>query len=157
MASNEKTRLIDTCALVNFAAQFGDSDNFWPSIIKEITEGRLKTVRQVWDELKSQFPKVHARVKLYRKEFVISDALLYDAMAVAEVRIIQEQHNLINQLGTGNPADPFVIAGAKVIGASVVTDEKATGKRHKSKIPYVCKARNVDCISGKQYLEELGF
>jgi hypothetical protein len=99
-----------------------------------------------------------ARIKHLRKKFVIPDAVLYDAVAIAELRIIAQQHGqLIDPLGVGNPADPFLIAAAKAIGCCVITDEKASGKRHKYKIPYVCKARNVTCKSGDEYLKELGF
>jgi len=44
-----------------------------------------------------------------------------------------------------------LIATAKAMDAVVVTDEKIAGPKDKSKIPYVCKARNVGCMSGKQY------
>lgn len=158
MATDEPCQLIDTCALVNFEAQFGDSDNFWPTIVKEISEGRLKTVRHVWDELKSKFPGIHARLKKHRKPFVVPDGELYSQVAIGEVRIIQQYHaSLIDPLGTGNPADPFLIAAAKSMGVCVITDEKTSGRRHKSRIPYVCKARNVKCKSGGDYLAELGF
>ena len=156
--ADEPCQLVDTCALVNFEAQFGDSENFWPAVIKEITDGRLKTIRHVWDEIKRKFPPIHAKLKAHRKMFVVSDTVLYDQIAVGEVRIIQQYHgNLIDQLGTGNPADPFLIAAAKSMGACVITDEKTSGPRHKSRIPYVCKARNVKCKSGADYLVELGF
>src|SRR6185312_706371 len=146
MATNEPSHLIDTSAIVNFAALYGDSDNAWSTLITEITEGRLKTVRHCWDELKRKFPDIFKRVKPLRKEFVVADSVLYADEAVAEVQQIQEHHGkLINELGAGNPADPFLIATAKVMNIVVVTDEKTSGHGHKHCIPYVCKNRNVGC------------
>src|ERR1041385_3250658 len=154
MRTNEPSHLIDTSVLVNFEAHFGDSDNAWKALLDEIHAGRLKTVRHVWDELKSKFPHIFKRFKMLRKEFVVSDAVLYADDAVAELQQIQLHHaRLINQLGTGNPADPFLIAAAKVMDVIVVTDEKAAGHGHKRCIPYVCKNRNVGCKSGKDYLK----
>lgn len=150
--------MIDTSVLVNFEAQYGDSGNAWATLITEISEGRLKTVRHVWEELRSKFPKIYRRLKPHRKQLLIPDAELYSEAAVAELQQIQLHHDsLINELGTGNPADPFVIAAAKVTGTIVVTDEKAVGRGHKSCIPYVCRARNVACIPGSEYLKTLGF
>lgn len=158
MPKNDQLHLIDTSVLVNFEAQFGDSDNAWGTLIDEIVGGRLKTVRQVWDEIERRWPKIHARLKLHRKQFLVSDADLYSLVGVAEVRAIQQHHGkLINELGSGNPADPLLIAGAKVLAATVVTDERVAGKRHKFKIPFVCRARGVACKCGADYLKELGF
>jgi hypothetical protein len=158
MATDEPSHLIDTSVLVNFQAQYGDSENAWPTLIKEIKAGRLKTVRHVWDELKCKFPEIHKRVKDHRKDFVIPDATLYSEEAVAELQQVQQHHGkLINELGNGNPADPFLIAAAKAMSVIVVTDEKASGHGHRHCIPFVCKSRNVGCMSGKDYLNGLGF
>lgn len=158
MPPSDQIHIIDTSALVNFEALYGDSSNAWKTITDEIESGRLKAVRQVWDELKRRFPSISKRLKLFRADFVISDAVLYSEEAVIELQQIQEHHGrLINELGTGNPADPFIIAAGKTLNAIVVTDEKVSGHGHKHRIPFVCKSRNVGCKSGSAYFKDLGF
>jgi hypothetical protein len=44
-------------------------------------------------------------------------------------------------------SDPFVIATASVNGAAVVTSELPSGNIQKPKIPDVCVAENISCIT----------
>jgi hypothetical protein len=149
--------LIDTSVLVNVQDAHGDSEDIWERIIAEILGSRLKSVRQVMDELKNRFPKIHERIKPYQKFFLVEDGLLYSASVIAELRIIQEQHpGLYRPTGNNNSADPFLIAVAKQMGVTVVTDEKRQGPKHKHKIPWVCTQRNVGSIDGLSYLISIG-
>lgn len=157
MSTDASLHLVDTCSLVNVRDLNGDSQEIWDRLCEEIEGGRLKTVRQVCDELERRFPDVYARVKPQKKILLISDADLYAADAVAEIRAIHKTYpKLYNPFGTGNPADPFLIAAAKTQSGIVVTDEKTNGKGYKSKIPYVCTGRNVGCTSRDRYLKLIG-
>lgn len=49
-------------------------------------------------------------------------------------------------------ADPFVIATAKVIGATVVTDEKH-GAEKDPRIPFVCERLGVPCLTPSAFVE----
>ena len=64
---------------------------------------------------------------------------------------------LFQQVGGKNPdpADPWLIAVAKVHGYTVVTNEKATST---SRIPAVCRMAAIDCpcINGAHFLLETG-
>jgi hypothetical protein len=143
--------------LVNVRDVHNDSEAIWESIEGAIKSDSLKTVRQVWDELERRFGPIHKRLKRYRKTLLIADSDLYAPDVVAEIREIRRHHQtLINPFGGGNPADPFLIAVAKSLSAVVVTDEKAKGSGHRSRIPYVCTNRNVGWMTGSDYLKELG-
>lgn len=158
MSTDAVLHLIDTCSLVNVRDVHHDSEQIWDAICNDIEGGGLKTVRQVCDELERRFPDVYNRLKPQKKLLLIPDSDLYALDSVAEIRAIHRAHpKLYNQFGTGNPADPFLIAIAKTQSGVVVTDEKANGKGHKSKIPFVCAGRNVGCTSGPKYLKGLGF
>jgi hypothetical protein len=157
MSTNAPVHFVDTCSLVNVRDLNGDSEQIWDRLCEEIENGRLKTVRQVCEELERRFPDVHKRFKPQKKIFLVSDGDLYAPDAVVEIRAIQKAHpKLYNPFGTGNPADPFLIAAAKTQSGIVVTDEKTNGKGYKSKIPYVCTGRNVGCTSRVQYLKLIG-
>jgi Domain of unknown function (DUF4411) len=150
--------MIDTCSLVNIRDIHNDSEKIWGAVIIEIEAGRLKTVRHVADELSRRFPEIYRRFKACKREFLVPDSALYSTEAILEIREIQKHHpGLINPLGGGNPADPFLIATAKLSSAIVVTDERSTGPRHKSKIPFVCMNRNVGWLPGLDYLKGLGY
>lgn len=158
MSSTDALHLIDTCALVNVRDIEQDSEQIWDKLCEEIEGGRLKSVRQVCEELERRFPDIYRRVKSQKKRFQIADADLYAPETVAEIRAIHRAHpNLYNQFGTGNPADSFLIAAAKIKSGIVVTDERTSGKKHKEKIPYVCAGRNVGCTTRAQYLRLIGF
>ena len=155
--SNKILHIIDTCVLVNIRDIHKDSSKIWEAFAAEIEADRLKSVRQVLDELERRWPDIFAKVKPFKKTILIPDAELYAPDVIAEIRDIQKYHpNLINPLAGGNPADPFLIGVAKVKVGIVVTDEKSKGPGHKSKIPYVCTNRNVGWIDGNGYWKGLG-
>ena len=52
--------------------------------------------------------------------------------------------------------DPFVIAIAMVKSGTVVTEEKPTGNIAKPRIPDVCDALGVHCLTPKEYIEAQG-
>lgn len=157
MVSNSPLFLIDTCTLVNIRDLHDDSDTVWDAIRAEIKDDRLKSVRQVTEELAHRFPKVYRRVKDLRKQLLVPDADLYTGEVIAEVRAIHQHHpTLYDRLGGGNPADPMLIAVAKTKLGIVVTDEKMIGPGYKSRIPYVCTSRNVGCTSRLPYLKQIG-
>jgi Domain of unknown function (DUF4411) len=155
--SSSRLHLIDTCVLVNVRDIHKDSKKVWDAVISEIEGDRLKSVRQVMDELERRFPEVHKKLKPHKKRLLIPDGDLYTLDVIAEMREIQRHHpRLINPLNGGNPADPFLIAAAKSHMAVVVTDERANGPKHKDRIPFVCTNRNVGWISGDGYFKTLG-
>jgi hypothetical protein len=45
-----------------------------------------------------------------------------------------------------NRADPFVIALARMRGATVVTGEGSDGTANRPKIPFVCEQLGINCV-----------
>lgn len=52
-------------------------------------------------------------------------------------------------------ADPFVIATAKVVGATVVTSE-GYGTENKPQIPFVCAQLDVQCVDIFEFVRLAG-
>ena len=54
-----------------------------------------------------------------------------------------------------DPADPWLIGGAKVFGHTLVTDERTASTK---KIPFVCRQQSVgvECVDGRELLNRLG-
>jgi hypothetical protein len=149
--------LIDTSVLVNIRDEHGDSKAIWLKVTNAIMVGRLKTIRQVWDELESRFQDIARRLKRYKKEFVLPDDIVYAPGVVAEVRYLNEHHRTLwNPVGGRNPADPMLVAVAKDLNVIVVTDEKRKGPGFQRRIPYVCTQRNIGCAERLDFLRKLG-
>ena len=82
----------------------------------------------------------------------------YHADVLSFVGFISETFDFLYDLsGSRNPdpADPWLIACAKVFGHTLVTDERQLSTK---KIPFVCRQQGVDveCINGNTFLERLG-
>jgi hypothetical protein len=149
--------VIDTSVLVNIRDVHNDSAEIWLNFTNAIVANRVKTVRQVWDELESRFSDITARLRGYKKQFVLPDDVTYAAAVVAEVRNLNRNHsNLWNPVGGRNPADPLLIAVARDLNVIVVTDEKRQGPGFQRRIPYVCTQRNVGCTDRLDFLRKIG-
>jgi len=99
---------------------------------------------------------VVARLKPVKRAMLI--ARQYDPEVQEWVgRISEDFEFLFDLTGTKNPdpADPWLIACAKVHGYTLVTDERRASIK---KIPFVCRQQGVDvrCIDGLTLLQELG-
>jgi Domain of unknown function (DUF4411) len=106
-----------------------------------IVTGRLRSPRIVFDEIRPgddchQWAKGQA--DLFVEESTDVQRLVRQLMAV--------HHNPAKPQKGISGADPFVIAMAKVTGSVVVADEHP-GSPQNRKIPFVCNAESVGCIS----------
>jgi hypothetical protein len=117
--------------------------------------GTLKTVEQVYDELR-RWPHLQEEFKPIKKQFLIEDQHT-SAIANLVGQIAEDFEFLFDLSGTRNPdpADPWLIAAAKVLGWTVVTDERKTSTR---RIPYVCRQQSIQvrCINGPEFFAEAG-
>jgi hypothetical protein len=78
-------------------------------------------------------------------------------IAAVAGQIADDFEFLFDLTGTRNPdpADPWFIASARILGWTVITDErKASTKR----IPNVCRQQsiNVRCINGPEFFAQVG-
>ena len=69
--------------------------------------------------------------------------------------IMAKWGKLVDHRKDRSRADPFIIATAKVLGATVVTDEKH-GSAKDPRIPYVCVGLDVRCVDVYKFVRETG-
>lgn len=145
--------LIDTCVWVHFA-EHGDLGSVLSQMAVHARYKDIKTLDVVMKELKSKFPEVY---KLVRKHpFKVGAAVEYDSRVVPLSGSILAAHRSLGRALTPvEPADPWLIAVAKVNGWTVVTDD-GTGRRPSQKLMGVCKTRSVSCVDRLEFARRLG-
>jgi hypothetical protein len=74
------------------------------------------------------------------------------AIVQAHRRLLETKKNR-----SGSGADPWLIAHAQVAAAIVVTEERASNQIDKPKIPDVCSAMSIECISTVELLRRCAF
>jgi hypothetical protein len=133
-----------------------------PSILPNLPErmealiaaGRLRAPKIVMDEI----GRIDDDCCKWAK--AQTDLFIEESQAVQRVvRQLMAAHHNSNKPQKGiNGADPFVIAMAKDGGGhwAVVSDEHPGSAEHR-KIPFVCKAENVRCISFQRMMIEEGW
>ena len=128
-------------------------DTYPPSIFPKLPEriemliaaGRMRSPKAVLDEIKPG-DDCHKWVKGQTDLFVEESGPVQQLVK----KLMATHHNPAKPLKGISGADPFVIAMAKTGGANwvVVSDEHA-GSSENRKIPFVCQAESVLCISFK--------
>jgi Domain of unknown function (DUF4411) len=145
--------LIDCDAIAHLDGT-ANCDAVLRGLTRLVTADILKTVEQVYDELR-RWPLIRGQFKPIKKQFLIDQ---YTPEIAAVVGQIAEDFDFLFDLtGIRNPdsADPWLIAAGKVLGWTVITDERKTSTK---RIPYVCRQQNlqVRCIDGPEFFKEMG-
>lgn len=122
----------------------------FPSLFKVfdeiVADGQLISVREGYREIEERADALTDWAKVNKSIF--QDPMLEEAQAVAEIFQITHFQQSLEQkkLLKGGPfADPFLIAKGRVLGATVVTQEK--GKPNAAKIPNICNHFSVQCMN----------
>lgn len=150
------THLIDTDVLEHIRYR-PDSQQIYDGIVALAAAGTLKTVRQVFGELKKH--KTPFGVLKPHEKVLTVDAGVQFCDDVKQRMGLVQQHAGFLWAATGgknpDPADPWLIAVAAAHGFSVVTNEN---KMSPNRIPAACKKPQigVNCISGAEFLLGVG-
>ncbi len=80
-----------------------------------------------------------------------------DAIQSVVTEILGRYRRLVDTRKGRDPADPFVIAIAKIKNYKVVTNESFTNKLVAPNIPDVCKDMGIDSINILQLIEDEGW
>jgi len=125
----------------------------WARIDDLIRSGDLKASPMVLLELERQDDELYAWVKS-RPGFFID----LDEAQQEEVRAITAAHRGLVHPGEDRVnADAFVVALARCHGLTVVSEERRSGNPNTPKIPNVCAARGVRCVSLLGLMADLGW
>lgn len=137
---------IDTSALMDGWQRYYPHDvwpGLWTKLDSLIESGHLFAAEEVLHELKKKDDALHKWAKDRRKMF----RGINGAIQPVVTEILRDHQNLIHANRGRSGADPWVIALAKVEGGKVVTGERKSNSLNKPKMPDVCEAIGVPCMS----------
>lgn len=147
----------DTSSLLNGRRDLLPPDVFgslWDNIEAMIEAGCIRCVDTVRDEL-SRFDDEVGRWCAAMPHLFIA---LEPDVQRATTAVLSSHGRLLAQGKPGrNGADPLVIGLAVARGATVVTEERASGKLEKPKIPDVCAAMSVPCLNLVGFVRQQGW
>jgi hypothetical protein len=132
-----------------------DSTNIYNHLIKMATDGDLKTVRQVFNELET-FGDGYKFLLGYRSKFVIPVDEQYCVAVQTKIELIKKTADfLYEQTGSKDAADPWLVAVASAYKYVLVTNERRESPK---RIPAACQQPELRCrcISGPHFLHEVG-
>lgn len=138
---------VDTSALLDGLERYYPEAAFpalWGKIDELVTDGRFLLSDEVWDEAR----KRDAAAKIWCDQHGKTSLVVpTDGVIVKEVQdILVGFPRLVANMKGRNRADPFVIAVARLRGATIVTGEGPDGTQKRPKIPFIAQALNVPCI-----------
>lgn len=130
---------------------------YWDWLDRQFQLGLVASVAMIGKELKEGHDQLAEWVKARPEHFIQNDD--DDTQTVfAEIArtIIAGDYNAGNRDSFLAKADPWIIAKAKAIGATVVTHEALSAPNTKKvKVPCICLQFNVPCLDMFQFLREL--
>lgn len=125
----------------------------WTNIEVMIGVGSIRAVDVVRDELGKRDDDSSQWAKQQDGLFLALEADIQLATSS-----VLASHPRLMGVGKGrNGADPFVIGLAIARSGVVVTEETATGNIDKPRIPDVCQALNVPCVSLIGFITQQGW
>lgn len=125
----------------------------WENVESLIAAGRGVASDEVLHELEAKDDDLLEWARQQDRLFVPAT----DDIQVVVRRIMEEHGGLVDPQRGRSQADPFVIAVAAVHGAAVVTGEMPTRNPANPKIPDVCGAMGIECVSFLDLLTEEGW
>lgn len=143
---------MDTSALVDGMGRYYRPSVFqslWQRMDSLIAEGRLFATEEVEIEIGRKADHLADWCRERKAMFIEVDAAIQPVVS----EVLLAHGKLVKALSNRSAADPFVIALAKVRGASVVTSERPSGSLDKPKIPDVCHAMGIPCLSMMEMME----
>lgn len=145
----------DTSAFINGRRDLLPPETFpslWTRVEGMIAAGSIQSVDEVLHELAKRDDAVQAWAKTQTMLFVPLD----EDVQKATSEILRAHPRLVGTGSGRNTADPFVIALARVRGGVVVTEERRKSIA-RPKIPDVCDALGVRCLTLVEFVREQGW
>lgn len=148
--------VFDTSAFIVISHYYPERfPTFWDRFEKYTNDGKIYSVREVFNELNTQASKPHLAewIKKHKSIFLIpgQDEMNF----TSEIFKIPHFQYLVSkkQQLKGTPvADPFVIASAKMKSACIITEESK--KENASRIPNICEHFNIECTNVEGFMEK---
>lgn len=157
MASPAHSYSIDTSSLVQAWQRVYPPQQFprlWSAIEELIEAGRLRASIEVYYELQRKSDEVAQWAK-ERKNALFVD--IDDKLQVALLRLMSDHPRLVDTKTGKSGADPFVIALALITPGCLVISDEHGGSAKSPKIPTVCQALGLECLTILQLIEREGW
>jgi len=146
----------DTSALIEPWVRLYPPDVFGPVWLKieELAQGGVIVApTDVRLELKRQKDDLFHWARTVPQLFGDPDRPVMETFA----KIVNDHPDFMKVNSTKSGADPFVVALAEVHGIPVVTYETMAKQNVAPKIPNVCQARGIQCVTPVEVLRAEGF
>jgi Domain of unknown function (DUF4411) len=144
---------VDTSAWLDGWRRHYSPDVFpslWQRIQDQITAGSIFSSEEVYVELAKKDDDLHKWIQSH-KEMLIPPSEPIQQKVTA---LLTKYPRLVDTLKGRSQADPFVIATASEMKATVVTGE-AFGTQDRPRIPFVCQTEGIRCVNFLDMIREL--
>lgn len=130
---------------------------YWDWLDRQFALGTIASVDMIGRELKEGNDELANWVRERPDHFISNDDELTQTLFADIVQFVMKgDYNPGNRDNFMAKADPWIIAKAKAIGASVVTHEAvAAANTRKVKVPNICQQFEVPCLNTFRFLREL--
>lgn len=137
---------VDTSALIDGLERYYFEDAFpgiWGKVWELVAADRFFISEEVWEEAQ----KKTGVVKAWCEQDTTGKLIVPTNGAIArEVKaILAGTPKMVMNMRGRNRADPFVLAVARLRGATAVTGEGSDGTEDRPKIPFVCGKLGIPC------------
>lgn len=136
----------DTSAFLDAWARHYPPDTFpgvWEQIGNLVVRGRILFIDEVVAELGRKDDGAEQWVLARPESIIAIDGRIQDAVT----DLLRDHQRMLDTRRNKSGADPFVIALAQVRRCSVLSGERSTGSLRRPKIPDVCAAIDISCVS----------
>jgi hypothetical protein len=121
--------------------------SLWEEVSAAIGSGVIVSPEEVRRELMTKSSALVEWTKAHADPFIPTD----EEVLMGAIEVLKVHARLVAAGKQASSADPFVISLARSRGLTVVTEE-SPGTHNKPKIPFVCGAYRVRCISLLEFL-----
>jgi predicted nucleic acid-binding protein len=149
---NNPKYVFDTNVFIKLKNEYA-SDIFiglWEQIETLMGDGIIISSDEVIDEIKRGNDELEEWAKKWKNSFYTSDEPIQEIVR----EILKRFNSLVTRPKKTNGADPFIIALAKQMDCTIVTEEKRDGTEINPKIPYICDFYGIKCIKFLDFLRE---
>ncbi len=148
--------VFDTSAFIIIGHYYPDQfPTFWKRFNTAVESGEIVSVREVLKELSTKASRPWLADWVQNNAGIFRVPTARETAFVSKIFRIPHFQMLVSGKArlTGKPAaDPFVIATARVLGGTVVSEE--TKKPNAARIPNVCEHFGIPCLSVEGFLAE---
>ena len=137
----------------NYPSDISIFTPLWEKIETMFKDGIIISSEEVIEEIERGNDSLIDWVKIRKNFFYKSDEPLQQNVR----EILQRFGALVTKPKKPSGADPFVIALARQMNCTVVTEEKRDGNDINPKIPFICDYYNIQCIKFVDFLRDNDF